>query len=295
MVKLSKRTEYAIRALVHFARLGSGVFVQWRDVAAKERIPTKFLEAVLLGLKRHGYLESKVGSGGGYRLCIAAHQITIGELIRTLEREETTDDISSAISSGETALQILQGRLKQAQSTAMDRLTLEQLVEETLKRLETKTRCTTYKSSNESHDFSIAKSAHYGSTRPRGKFESAGCRHKCFSKKRLTSKLGAVGFEAALNSFTVQKYRGLSRIQPLSYQHYSEFVPALSGSEALPLKEKEAAKLLSISERLLWPMRHDEEIAFVRIGRAGIRYRRDNSIRWVATHSPPVERGPNPN
>jgi DNA-binding IscR family transcriptional regulator len=53
-VKFSKRTEYAVRAMVHFAKLGAGTYVHSPEQAKQERLPTKFLEIVLLGLKKYG-------------------------------------------------------------------------------------------------------------------------------------------------------------------------------------------------------------------------------------------------
>jgi Rrf2 family protein len=134
-LKLSKRTEYAVRALVHVAKLGSGAYAQSRDLAAQERLPTKFLESVLLGLKRHGYLESKVGSGGGYRLTRPASKIVVGDLIKKLEGVDETDsgELAPDAVQGEAALFLIQTRMDQAQSKVLDQLTLEQLVEEVQK------------------------------------------------------------------------------------------------------------------------------------------------------------------
>ena len=130
-MRFSKRTEYAIRALVHFAKLGAGTYAQSRDLSKQERLPTKFLESVLLGLKRGGYLESKVGSGGGYRLTRPPAQIVIGELIRTLEgREPGVEPLPHDAVQGEAALHLIQERLHQAHAEVLDQLTLEQLVDE---------------------------------------------------------------------------------------------------------------------------------------------------------------------
>src|SRR5580700_340714 len=67
-LRLSKQTEYGLRAVVQLARLGPHQFVQSRDLAQKEQLPAKFLEAILNTLRRDGFLESKVGRDGGYRL-----------------------------------------------------------------------------------------------------------------------------------------------------------------------------------------------------------------------------------
>lgn len=133
-MKLSKRTEYAVRALIHVAKLGTGAYAQSRDLAAQERLPTKFLESVLLGLKRHGYLESKVGSGGGYRLTRPASKIVVGELIQKLEgAEDDAAELPPDAVQGEAALFLIHTRMAAAQSKVLDQLTLEQLAEEVQK------------------------------------------------------------------------------------------------------------------------------------------------------------------
>ena len=130
-MKLAKRTEYALRVMVHFAKLGAGNYAQSRDLAKQEHLPTKFLESVLLGLKRTGYLESKVGSGGGYRLMKLPGQVVIGQLVRDLEgNEPSIDPIAPDAAQGEAALHLIQQRLLKAHADVLDQLTLEQLVDE---------------------------------------------------------------------------------------------------------------------------------------------------------------------
>ena len=55
------------------------------EIAAQERIPRKFLEQILLELKRHGILVSKRGKLGGYALLMGADQITFGQVLRILD------------------------------------------------------------------------------------------------------------------------------------------------------------------------------------------------------------------
>src|SRR5882757_6626422 len=84
-LRLSKQTEYGLRAVVQLARLYPRTFVQSRDLAQQEHLPTKFLEAILLTLRRGGFLESKVGREGGYRLSRPPKEIRVGEVVRRLE------------------------------------------------------------------------------------------------------------------------------------------------------------------------------------------------------------------
>jgi Rrf2 family protein len=79
-MRISKKAEYALRALVAMARPPSH---SWSilELASSERIPIKFLEQILLALRRGGLLHSKRGVGGGYTLVRAPDEIRIGEVI----------------------------------------------------------------------------------------------------------------------------------------------------------------------------------------------------------------------
>ena len=59
--------------------------VQIKDISAQEKIPTKYLEQILLALKNAGLLQSKMGVGGGYYLAKAPEQINLGQIIRVLD------------------------------------------------------------------------------------------------------------------------------------------------------------------------------------------------------------------
>jgi|SRR3954470_3377776 Rrf2 family protein len=85
MTTLSRKARYALRALYALAG-GEGTGpVLIADLAARERIPRKFLEAILLELKNAGILQSKKGKGGGYALARAPEQVTLGEVIRVVD------------------------------------------------------------------------------------------------------------------------------------------------------------------------------------------------------------------
>jgi Rrf2 family protein len=130
-LRLSKRTEYGLRAVVQLARLWPRTYVQSKDLAQQEGLPNKFLESILLALRRGDFLESKVGSGGGYRLSRAPREISVGDLIRRLEgrltvkEEATTSDLSL----GEIAVRLINEQLTKATDVVLDAMTLEQLVE----------------------------------------------------------------------------------------------------------------------------------------------------------------------
>jgi Rrf2 family protein len=82
---LSSRTKYGIHALIYLAHRFEKGFVAIKDISEAERIPRKFLEAILLDLKGSGLLTSRAGPNGGYAMRIAPAQLTLGKAIRALE------------------------------------------------------------------------------------------------------------------------------------------------------------------------------------------------------------------
>jgi Rrf2 family transcriptional regulator, cysteine metabolism repressor len=82
---LSSRGRYATRALLDLAfHHGEGP-VQCHDIAARQQIPVKYLEQILLSLKRFGFVQSRKGPGGGYFLARAPEAITLGEVVRAMD------------------------------------------------------------------------------------------------------------------------------------------------------------------------------------------------------------------
>jgi Rrf2 family protein len=84
-MKLTSRSEYALLALVYLARCQSKDFVSIETIAAAQGIPRKFLEQILLALKRAKYLSSCKGRHGGYRLAKPARKISLAGVIRLFD------------------------------------------------------------------------------------------------------------------------------------------------------------------------------------------------------------------
>jgi Rrf2 family protein len=82
---LTQRSRYALRALIFIARSGGVAPVPISTIAADQKLPRKFLEAILLDLKNGGLVTSYRGKMGGYRLARPAGQISFGEIIRQIE------------------------------------------------------------------------------------------------------------------------------------------------------------------------------------------------------------------
>jgi Rrf2 family transcriptional regulator, cysteine metabolism repressor len=84
-MKLSYRCEYALLALVYLSRRTDQGYVPVRTIAKDQGIPPKYLEQILLALKRASYLRSIKGQGGGYALAKLPSQITLAEIIRLFD------------------------------------------------------------------------------------------------------------------------------------------------------------------------------------------------------------------
>jgi Rrf2 family protein len=82
---LSKKTKYGLKALSYLAKQENNVPVLISEISESENISKKFLESILLTLKKNGVLASKKGKGGGYFLLKNPEEIKISTIIRVLE------------------------------------------------------------------------------------------------------------------------------------------------------------------------------------------------------------------
>jgi len=79
---LSKKTKYAFHALSYLGKKEDKNPVLISDVAKKTGVPKKFLESILLDLRKAGVLNSKMGKGGGYYLLKDAKDVLLSDVIR---------------------------------------------------------------------------------------------------------------------------------------------------------------------------------------------------------------------
>ena len=82
---LTRKSKYGLKALLVLAEDADRGPVLISELAERQQLPKKFLEAILLELKRAGLLHSKKGKGGGYVLGRKPTEITVGQVIRALE------------------------------------------------------------------------------------------------------------------------------------------------------------------------------------------------------------------
>ncbi|MFL5728098.1 MAG: RrF2 family transcriptional regulator [Cytophagaceae bacterium] len=80
---LTKKSKYGLKAMIYLASKENLVHIS--ELSGKENIPQKFLETILLELKKHGLLESRRGPNGGYIMGKPASEITFGQIIRILD------------------------------------------------------------------------------------------------------------------------------------------------------------------------------------------------------------------
>ena len=144
-VKLTKRGEYALRALIHLgiAQEQGRALVPVAELAAKENMPVKFLEQILALLKQEGYLASKRGHQGGYFLVKPMKQIRMGEVVRRVDGplapiscvSQTAYERCSCPDEEHCGLRMLMLDVRNAIANILDRYTLQQTVDVTLRKL----------------------------------------------------------------------------------------------------------------------------------------------------------------
>jgi Rrf2 family protein len=84
-MNISVKGEYALQAIFDLAAQPAGEPVRIAGIARRQKIPRKFLEIILVGLKQAGFVESRRGAEGGYLLARSAESLTVGEVLRSIE------------------------------------------------------------------------------------------------------------------------------------------------------------------------------------------------------------------
>lgn len=82
---LTKKGKYGLKALVHLSKMPVGQLAFVGDIAVRNNIPKKFLDAILGELRNAGFVQSRKGKEGGYRLARPATEIKIGHVVRVLD------------------------------------------------------------------------------------------------------------------------------------------------------------------------------------------------------------------
>ncbi len=133
---VSSKCYYAIRAIYALAEHGPSVPMKIADVAQKEMIPIRFLEVILGQLKGGGFVQSRRGAEGGYRLARPPDGITVGEIMRYVDGPIAPIDCVSQSRPkecefhGECHFFGFWGRVRQAISYVVDKTTFADLLKE---------------------------------------------------------------------------------------------------------------------------------------------------------------------
>jgi Rrf2 family transcriptional regulator, cysteine metabolism repressor len=120
-MNISVKGEYALQALFDLASRRPGEPVKIADIAHRQKIPQKFLELILAGLRQGGFVESRRGAEGGYLLARPAESLTIGEVLRFLEGPKGGKGRSQR--PADTAFSEMWRRVDQAVSNILDKTT----------------------------------------------------------------------------------------------------------------------------------------------------------------------------
>jgi len=88
-LNISVKGEYALHAIFDLAMQKPGDPIKIADIARRQKIPQKFLELILAGLKQGGFVESRRGAEGGYLLSRAPEAITVGQVLRYVDGSRT--------------------------------------------------------------------------------------------------------------------------------------------------------------------------------------------------------------
>ncbi len=146
-MRLSKKAEYALRALIYASRFPEGTSFQIKDLAEKNGIPKKFLELILLELKNAGILRSRRGVGGGYLLARRPETIRSSEILRIIEGPlgpEGPTKAKAEVEAYSPAVARLVAETKEAIESVLDRWTLADLAREDREATERKQRHVMY-------------------------------------------------------------------------------------------------------------------------------------------------------
>lgn len=122
---VSLKGEYALQAVLDLAMQPAGEPVKIAGIARRQKIPRKFLELILGGLKQGGFVESRRGAEGGYLLARPAESLTVGEVLRFVEGVRARR--TSVRRKAETPFTALWDRVDRAVSEVVDKTTFAEL------------------------------------------------------------------------------------------------------------------------------------------------------------------------
>ncbi len=122
MLKLSKKMNYAIEAVLDIAYHAGGTPVQSQEITRRQGIPKRYLEQALQNLVRNDILRGVRGPRGGYRLARERRRITVGDIVRVVHDMETEDRKSRTTAESVLGSKVVRPLLDELQGDIMSRL-----------------------------------------------------------------------------------------------------------------------------------------------------------------------------
>lgn len=139
---LSKKCKYALKALEYIAKHQEQGPILISEISSKQHIPKKFLEVILLELKRDGVLQSKMGKNGGYFLIKKPSEINVGHIIRLIDGPiamlpcvsykyyQPCDDCEDEVTCG---LHHVLAQLREANNKILNKVSLSEMIKREIK------------------------------------------------------------------------------------------------------------------------------------------------------------------
>ena len=133
---LTKKGKYGLKAMAYLASFPPGRPVPVLEIATRQSIPKKFLDAILCELRNAGFVNSKMGKGGGYTLARAPDSISVGDVVRAIDgplaplpcasktRYQPCDDCPDE---GRCAVRFVMSEAQRALSEVLDNCSLAQM------------------------------------------------------------------------------------------------------------------------------------------------------------------------
>lgn len=130
-MRITTKGRYGTRMVLDIALYGQGGPVPIADIARRQGISEKYLEKLINELKKAGLIKSRRGVGGGHTLAKPTSQITVGDIVRALEKEETQEPCSECGVCNRAGQCMTRGIWIEASQAMLDRLdaiSIEELV-----------------------------------------------------------------------------------------------------------------------------------------------------------------------
>ena len=127
-MKISKKAEYGLTAMVHLAKNKINKAVSIRQISNIEGVPFEFLSKIFNDLEKAKLVKSKRGANGGYYLARPANKITAGDVVLILEENIAVSHCKGCQMAGKCTSKDVWGEVQQSLDTTLNAVTLADLI-----------------------------------------------------------------------------------------------------------------------------------------------------------------------